>query len=133
MDLKYVMWIVMFFVVVVQANNFRDGMKAYRQGNYDKAKVLFEIALKKDKVYTASHMLGKMYFEGKGVSQDLVTAIKYFKFAHKYGNMTAGCYASLAYMENGVVDWGILEDGLARGLKHKTAFCYKVVDKWQNQ
>jgi len=78
-------------------------------------------------------MLGKMYLNGNGVNIDIDKAIKYFQFAHKFGNITAGCYASSAYMDKGVYDWGILEDGLARGLKNKTKYCYKVVDRWQNK
>ena len=131
--MKYFILLFIFFTVLVQANSFGDGMRAYRKGDYNKAKVLFEMALEKEKIYTASHLLGKMYLDGNGVAVDINRAIKYFKFAHKFGNITAGCYASLSYMKKGVYDWGILEDGLARGLKNNTAFCLKVVDKWQNQ
>jgi tetratricopeptide (TPR) repeat protein len=123
----------MLFSVLLQANNFGDGMRAYRNGDYDKAKVLFEIALEKDKIYNASHLLGKMYLNGNGVAVDKEKAIKYFKLAYKYGNITAGCYASSTYLSMGVVNWGILEDGLARGLKHNVKYCYEVVDTWQNK
>ena len=118
--------------MMLQADNFGDGMRAYRKGDFDRAKLYFELALEKDKVYNASHMLGRIYLEGNGVNQNLDKAIKYFKFAHKYGNIIAGCYASTAYMKKGVYSWGILEDGLARGLKHETKYCLKVVDVWIN-
>lgn len=119
--------------MILQANNFGDGIRAYRKGDFNRAKLYFEIALEKDKVYNASHMLGKMYLEGNGVNKNFDKAIKYFKFAHSYGNITAGCYASTAYMKKGVFNWGILEDGLARGLKHKTKYCLEVVDVWINK
>lgn len=129
-------YFILFFVlctVLVQANSFGDGMRAYRSGDYTKAKVLFEIALKKEKIYTASHLLGKMYLKGDGVDKNIDKAIKYFEFAYKFGNITAGCYASYAYMKKGIFNWGILENGLARGLKNKTPFCLQVVDQWQNK
>ncbi len=119
--------------IILQANNFGDGMRAYRKGDFNKAKLYFEIALEKDKTYNASHILGKMYLEGNGVNQNFDKAIKYFKFAQNYGNIIAGCYASTAYMKKGVFNWGILEDGLARGLKHETKYCLKVVDVWMNK
>jgi len=108
-------------------------MRAYKKGDYSKAIVLLKIALEKDKVYNASHILGKMYLNGNGVKIDKDKAIKYFKFAHKFGNIIAGCYASNTYIDKGIYNWGILEDGLARGLKKNTAYCYKVVDRWQNK
>lgn len=131
--MKYFISFFIFFSVLVQANSFSDGMRAYRKGNFVEAKVLFERALEKEKIYTASHLLGKMYFDGNGVNVDLDKAIKYFEFAHKYGNITAGCYASKAYMQKGVFDWSVLENGLARGLKNNVVFCFKVVDEWQNK
>jgi len=131
--IKRIILLIVVSSVLLQANNFRDGMRAYRDGDFRKAKSLFEKALSKDKVYNASHMLGKMYLNGNGVNKNLDKAIEYFKFAHKFGNIPAGCYASTAYMEKGVYDWGILEDGLARGLKHNTKYCLQVVDKWMNK
>lgn len=131
--IKRIIFIVLVSSMTLYANNFADGMRAYRKSNFDKAKFYFELALEKDKAYTASHMLGKMYFEGDGVNQNFDKAIKYFKFAQKYGNITAGCYSSAAYMKKGVFNWGILEDGLARGLKHKTKYCLEVVDIWINK
>jgi len=131
--LKYIVWFLVFCSVLLQANNFGDGMRAYRKGDFNKAKVLFEIALEKDKIYNASHMLGKMYLEGKGVELDKKRAIRYFELAHKFGNITAGCYASNTYMDIGIYNWGILEDGLTRGLRHKVKYCFKVVDRWQNK
>lgn len=122
-----------FSTVLLQANNFSDGMRAYKKSDFDRAKFYFEAALEKDKAYNASHILGKMYLEGDGVNQDFDKAIKYFKLAQKYGNITAGCYVSTAYMRKGIFDWGILEDGLARGLKHNTKYCYDVVDLWMNK
>jgi len=130
---KYFILGIVFCSVLLQANNFGDGMRAYRKGDYAKAKVLFEMALEKDKTYNASHILGKMYLNGNGVNVDKKKAIKYFNFAYKYGNITAGCYASNTYIDMGVYNWGILEDGLARGLKNNVKFCYKVVDRWQNK
>jgi TPR repeat protein len=130
---KYFILGIVFCSILLQANNFGNGMRAYRKGDYAKAKVLFEMALKKDKTYNASHILGKMYLNGNGVKVDKEKAIKYFNFAYKYGNITAGCYASNTYIDMGVYNWGILEDGLARGLKNNIKFCYKVVDRWQNK
>lgn len=125
--------LLVFCSVVLQASNFSDGMRAYKKGDFSKAKFYFEEALGKDNVYHASHILGKMYLKGDGVNQDFDIAIKHFKFAQKYGNITAGCYASFTYMQKGVYDWGILEEGLARGLKHNTKYCYEVVDIWMNK
>ncbi len=118
---------------VVQANNFRDGVIAYKKGDYVTARTFLIKSLEVDKVSNASHILGKIYLHGKGVEADTNKAIKYFEFAQKFGNIIAGCYASSAYMDKGVVSWGILEDGLAKGLMNDVAFCIKVVDRWQNK
>ena len=131
--LKHTLIILLFFSITLNANNFRNGMIAYKNSNYAKAKILLEMALEKDKVYNASHILGKMYLNGNGVEVDLDKAIEHFKLAYKYGNITAGCYASKTYIKKGVFNWGILEDWLARGLKKRTRFCMEVVDIWQNK
>ena len=131
--LKKIILLLVFCSILLQANNFADGMRAYRKSDFAKAKFYFEIALEKDKSYNASHILGKMYLEGNGVTQDFDKAIKHFKFAQSYGNITAGCYVSETYMKKGIYNWGILEEGLARGLMHKTKYCMKVVDIWMNK
>lgn len=131
--MKY--FIVLFSVCtfVFSSNNFTEGMRAYKKGDFSKAKVLLEVALEKDKVFNAGHILGKMYLEGKGVHKNLDKAIKYFEFAHKFGNISAGCYASSAYMDKGIYNWGVLEDGLAKGLKKRVPFCMSIVDRWINK
>ncbi len=131
--LKRIILVFIFSAIGLSANNFRSGMIAYKKGDYTKAKVLFEMALEKDKVYNASHLLGKMYLNGNGVKVNYDKAIKYFNFAYKYGNITAGCYASKTYMKKGIFNWGVLEDGLAKGLKKNTKFCLDVVDIWINK
>ncbi len=131
--MKYVILFFVFCSILVQANNFSEGIRAYKKGDYNKAKIFLEIALAKDKVYNASYILGKMYSSGNGVQIDRDKAIKYFQFAYRYGNIMAGCHASNTYIDKGVYNWGILEDGLIHGLMKKVPYCIRVVHRWQNQ
>ncbi len=102
------------------ADNFRDGMLFYKNGDFKKAKKSFELALNQDNVIQANFMLGKMYLYGEGVLPQRDKAIKYLKKASQDGNIRANCYLSEAYLKNNtnrdkVVS--LLKKGLKRNLK----------------
>jgi len=87
--------------MVLEGSNFRDGMLSYRDGNFQKAKKSFDLALSQDHAMQANFMLGKMYLRGEGVLADIQTSIKYLEIASQRGNIRANCYLAEAYIKNG--------------------------------
>ncbi len=80
------------------ASYFSDGMQAYRQGNYEKAKELFELAAEEDGALQANYFLGLLYLQGKGTTRDLGKAEKYLNKVATMGNARAKCYLAEAYL-----------------------------------
>lgn len=110
-------------------NNLREGVLAYNQKSYEKAKYYFELAITKDESANAGYMLGKMYLYGEGVSLDPKKAIDYLDFARDNGNVPAGCYLSEAYM-NAKVNTSYIANGLMKGLKQNIPHCKKMLERY---
>jgi TPR repeat protein len=110
-------------------NNLREGVLAYNQKSYDKAKQYFELAITKDESANAAYLLGKMYLYGEGVSVDLKKAIEYLDFARDNGNIPSGCYLSEAYM-NAKTNTSYVAYGLMKGLKQKIPHCQKMLERY---
>ena len=110
-------------------NNLREGILAYNQKSYDKAKQYFELAITKDESANAAYLLGKMYLYGEGVPVDLKKAIEYLDFARDNGNIPSGCYLSEAYM-NAKTNTSYIAYGLMKGLKQKIPHCQKMLDRY---
>jgi TPR repeat protein len=117
--------------VLVQADNFRDAMKAFKKDDFSKAKVFFELALSKDKSSNASYMLGRMYLYGQGTDQDTKKALQYLTYAFDSGNIPSGCYISEAYMLEGT-NSALLAEGIVPGLKKRVPHCKKVFQLYKN-
>ena len=77
------------FGVLVFADTFSDGMKAYESGNHKKAVTLFNKACEGGNA-TGCNNLGLMYDNGQGVKQDYHQAVKLYTKACEGGN-AAGC------------------------------------------
>ena len=116
-------------LISLEANNFREGMLAYKNGNYDKAVGFFKDAVRIDQSVNAHYILGRMYLEGEGVKKDLGLAIKLLEFAEENGNVPSGCYLSEAYMESktkrSYIAWG-----LTVGLRKNISHCKKVFQQY---
>jgi len=116
-------------VVVLNANNFRNGMVAYRKANYADAQAFFKAAAVDDKSIAASYMLGRMYLNGEGVKADTKKAIKFLLHASEYGNVPAGCYLSEAYMKEGS-NLALLAVGIIEGLRKRVPHCRVVLKQY---
>jgi TPR repeat protein len=75
---------------LVVASNVAEAKKAYKAGNYEGAKVLFEKACKDEKNGQACGMLGVMYNHGQGTTQDTNKAKECYKKACDY-KFELGC------------------------------------------
>ena len=82
------------------ADHFRDGMLAYKAGNYTQAKELFELSIKKENAIQGYFYLGKMYLYGEGIEANTSLAIPYLEQAVMKGNVKAKCYLAEAYLKN---------------------------------
>lgn len=129
--MKKILMLLVFSVLVVQANNYGEGMRAYRKGDFDKAKVFFELSATKDGTVHAQYMLGRMYLNAEGVKQDIDTALKLLNYAFDSGNIPAGCYISEAYMKKGI-NSALIAEGLVAGLRKKVPHCRKVFSEYKN-
>jgi TPR repeat protein len=75
----------MLIVSAAYAQNCTDGEAAKNAGDYAKAKGIFEpLAVKGNAC--AEYQLGEMYMQGKGVPEDKVKALQYFKQAAAQGD-----------------------------------------------
>jgi TPR repeat protein len=105
-------------LICVSASNFRYGVVSYKKGDFKRAKRFFELAIQKDDSLGAKYMLGRMYYFGEGVEQDIQKAEKLLSFAAKYGNIKAKCLLSDIVYNSGDKKRAIelLTPGLKRGV-----------------
>jgi len=81
----------------------QEGYKAMQEGNYTKAKLLFEDICKNAELYKipeGCYNLGIMYYNGSGVNKNYSVAKQYFKKAVENGFIDS--YSQLAIIENEV-------------------------------
>ena len=78
------------------ANDFEEGLKAYNNGDFKKAYVLFLKEAKRGDAI-AQNNIGAMYENGQGVLQDYKEAAKWFKLAAEQGHALAKCNLAEAY------------------------------------
>jgi len=116
-------------LLFADTNHLREGVLAYNQKSYDKARHYFELAVSKDESANAAYLLGKMYLYGEGVGIDLKKAIEYLDFARDNGNIPSGCYLSEAYM-NAKTNTSYIAYGLMKGLKQGIPHCQKMLDRY---
>jgi TPR repeat protein len=92
----------------VCADDIKDGLDAYLQGNY-------KIALEKWKPLAeegndhAQYGLGQMYEMGNGVTKDIQEAFKWYKLSAEQGNAPAKFYLGLMYASGSGVTKDIQE------------------------
>lgn len=115
--------------ICIEANNFREGMLAYKQADYQKASEFFKNAIQIDHSANANYILGRMYLQGQGVEKDFDVAIKLLEVAEESGNIPSGCYLSEAYMKSNknpsYIAWGLMA-----GLKKSIPHCKKVFQQY---
>ncbi len=82
-------------VSAVQAD-FKDGVAAYKKGDFEAAFSEFMV-LAEGGSARAQHTLGYMYEQGKGVEQDLVSAVTWYRKAAEQGDPTAQFNLAIMY------------------------------------
>ena len=88
------------FISVLFASTFSIAVKNFKQGNYEKAKKMFELAYEEDSIPAAAYFLGLIYLDGLGeTKKDLKKAQKFLETAAAYGNLRAECALAKLYIE----------------------------------
>lgn len=82
----------------LHASYFSDGMRAYKRGDYGKAKQYFELAAEEDGALQANYFLGLLYLQGRGTKRNLAKAENYLRKAATMGNARAKCYLAETYL-----------------------------------
>jgi len=72
----------------VKADQFKEGVAAYKAGNYQKAFKFFK-PLAEQSYASAQYNLGLMYDDGQGVPQDYTEAVKWYRKAAEQGSAKA--------------------------------------------
>jgi TPR repeat protein len=80
------------------ASYFSDGMRAYKSGDYETAKGLFELAIEEEGAEQARFLLGLFYLKGLGTDRDLQKAKELLSKAARLGNARAKCYLAEVYL-----------------------------------
>lgn len=98
--MKKVFFGLLLTIVPLFADHFRDGMLAYKAGQFTQAREAFEIAIKKENSVQGYFYLGKIYLYGEGVDSNPSLAIPYLEQAVMKGNIKAKCYLAEAYLKS---------------------------------
>jgi len=75
---------------------FKDGVDAYKRGDYEVAFKEFQ-ALANEGNVRAQHTLGYMYEKGRGVDQDLLAAVSWYRRAADQGDALAQYNLAIMY------------------------------------
>ena len=97
--MRKISWIgILLWPWLLHASYFSDGMRAFKEGDYAKAKQFFELAAEEDGALQAHYFLGLIYLQGKGTPRNLAKAEKYLRKVATMGNARAKCYLAEAYL-----------------------------------
>ncbi|WP_457594148.1 hypothetical protein [Hydrogenimonas sp.] len=115
---------------LLPASYFSDGIRAYKTGDYSKAKKMLELAVEQEGAEQANFLLGLIYLNGgKGVKQDLSKARMFLQKAVHFGNVRAKCYLAQAYLMSKSKDkkkiLGLLKEGRDGGANECVAIATK--------
>ena len=87
----------------LQKNGMREGLAAYEKKNDKRAVGIFSILAKLDHP-DALFMMGKCYFEGRGIKKDYKDAVTYYRKAADQNHAKAAYYLGKCYQEGRGVD-----------------------------
>jgi len=114
---------------LVFASYFSDGIRAYKTGDYQKAKEMLQKAVSEEGAEQAHFLLGLLYLKGRGVKKDLFKARKYLQKAVSFGNVRAKCYLAEAQILSKSKDkktiLGLLKEGKESGAGECAAIAAK--------
>jgi len=112
------------------ASYFSDGIRAYKTGDYPKAKEMLEKAVAEEGAEQAHFLLGLLYLEGKGVKKDLYKARRYLQKAVSFGNVRAKCYLAEALIVSRGKDKKAILSLLKEGKKSGAGECAAIAAKY---
>ena len=112
------------------ASYFSDGIRAYKTGDYTKAKDMFERAVKEEGAEQAHFLLGLLYLKGKGVKQDLSKAQRHLQKAVNFGNIRAKCYLAEAVIKSKSKDKKKILSLLKEGRDGGASECAAIATKY---
>ena len=114
---------------ILFASNFSDGMRAFRSGEYTKAKAAFEMAIEEDDAVQAHYFLGLIYLQGLGVPKNLRMARKHLEEAVEVGNARARCRLAEVYLltKKRKEAVALLKQGSDNGAQE----CAKIAEKYK--
>ncbi len=115
---------------IVFASYFSDGIRAYKTGDYPKAKEMLEKAVAQEGAEQAHFLLGLLYLKGKGVKKDLFKARKYLQKAVSFGNVRAKCYLAETQILNRSKDKKAILGLLKEGKKNGAGECAAIAAKY---
>jgi len=119
------------FPAILSASYFSDGIRAYKTGNYLKAKKMLEMALKEEGSQQANFLLGLLYLKGgKGVAKDIPKARIYLQKAVDFGNIRAKCYLAKAYLLAKKKDKKRIMDLLKEGKEGGAGECSAIANEF---
>lgn len=98
--MKRVLFCFILSCTALTADHFRDGVIAYKAGDFVHAKELFEAAIKKENSVQGYFYIGKIYLYGEGIEANPSLAIPYLEQAVMKGNIKAKCYLAEAYLKS---------------------------------
>ncbi len=112
------------------ASYFSDGIRAYKTGDYPKAKEMLEKAAVEEGAEQAHFLLGLLYLKGKGVKQDLSKAQRHLQKAVRFGNVRAKCYLAEARILSKSKDKKTILGLLKEGKKNGAGECAAIAAKY---
>ncbi|WP_456404300.1 tetratricopeptide repeat protein [Hydrogenimonas sp.] len=112
------------------ASYFSDGIRAYKTGDYIKAKEMLEKAVQEEGAEQAHFFLGLLYLKGKGVKQDLSKARRFLQKAVRFGNVRAKCYLAEAQILSKTKDKKRILNLLKEGRKNGASECTVIAAKY---
>jgi TPR repeat protein len=97
LQISAVLFILVASITLSVADNFDDGLEAYKSGEFEKAHLLWLLAAENGSA-AALNNLGLMSLNGQGVAQDDKEAAKWFLRAAEQGQVNAQTSLGLMYL-----------------------------------
>jgi len=118
----------LFLPFLLFASPLREGVVAYKKGDYHKALKEFQQAINEDDSILANYFIGILYLKGLGTTKNLDKAEIYLKKASQKGNIRAQCALAEVYLEKKEKPQKI-QRLIQEGIKHNLQECIQIQKK----